>query len=208
MGDDDIRRQLLEAAENFPLRGRPANLQQRVLARRRRRTAGFAVAACTLVAASAAGVVAVAQYGPERANPQTYAAGADYVGSSWRLTQVTDGTKSTAIPEGLGARMDLFADGRVFVDNGVNLLSGKFTTSADGFEVREVGTTFVLYGGSDPGQLAAIAALNTLAYGNRDGVTPAGPVHDTVVGAAGPELVVRAGSFRLTFVRAGAPSGR
>ena len=209
MGDDDIRRQMLTAAESFPLRGRPADVHERVVVRRRRVAAGFAVAAVIVVAAGVTGVVAVAQGGPpgpDRAESQTFAAGAGYVGSSWRLTLVTDGESSTTVPADVGARLDLFPDGRVFVDNGVNLLSGTFAASAGGFEVRDVGSTFVLYGGNDPRRLAAIAALNTLAYGNRDGVTPSGPVHDTVVSADGSRLVVQAGSFRLSFERAGAPS--
>ena len=144
--------------------------------------------------------------GPDPTTPPAFMASADYAGSSWRLTSVVEGANSTTIPPDLGARMDLLPDGRIVVENGVNALSGDFTKSADGFEVRDVGSTFVLYGGSDPPRLAAIAALNTLAYGNRDGVTPSGPARDTVVSADGTQLVVQAGPFRLTFERTGSPS--
>lgn len=203
MGDDEFRRQLIHAAEEFPVRGWPVEVQRRVV-RRRRITAGFAAAVSIVAAAGVAvavSMVTASNAGPDRTGPAS-TAGA-YVGSSWRLTNVADGAKSTAIPAEVRARMDLLPDGRILIDNGVDAISGRFTTSADGFEVRDVGTTFVLYGGSDPHRLAAIAALNTLAYGNRDAVTPSRPARNTVVSADGTRLVVQAGALRLTFERAG-----
>ena len=109
----------------------------------------------------------------------------------------------TVIAAEVGARMDLLPDGQILVSTGVNALSGRFTVSAGGFEVREVGTTFVLYSGTDPQRLAAIAALNTLAYGNREGVTPPRPAHNDVVSSDGTRLVIQAGPLRLAFERAG-----
>jgi hypothetical protein len=205
MVDDEFRRELIHAAEEFPVRGWPVDVQRRVV-RRRLITAGFALAVGVVAAAGVAVVVPVVtgwSSGPDRAVAPAFTASADYVGSGWRLTSVAEGANSTAIPADVGARMDLLPDGRILVDNGVNTLSGSFTKTADGFEVRDVGSTFVLYGGSDPHRLAAKAALNTLAYGNPDGVTPSSPAQDTVVSADGTRLVVQAGALRLTFERTG-----
>jgi hypothetical protein len=205
MGDDELRQRLIHAGEEFPVRGWPVEVRRRVV-RRRRITAGFGVAVSVVAAAGVAvavSMVAASNAGPDRAVPLASTASAGYVGSSWRLTDVADGANSVAIPADVRARLDLLPDGRILVDNGVNAISGRFTTSAGGFEVRDVGTTLVLYGGNDPHRLAAIGALNTLAYGNRDGVTPSGPARDTVLSADGTRLVVQAGTLRLTFERTG-----
>jgi hypothetical protein len=85
----------------------------------------------------------------------------------------------------------------------VNALSGRFTKFADGFEVRDVGSTAVGYSGSDPHRVAAIAAFNTLTYGNRDGVTQSSPARNRVVSADETRLVIQAGALRLTFERTG-----
>jgi hypothetical protein len=205
MGDDELRRQLVHAAETFPVRGWPLDVQRRVV-RRRRITAGLALAVGALATAGVAvGVpmVTASSPGPDGTVPPAFTASADYVGSSWRLTSVAEGANSTAIPTDIGARMDLLPDGHIYMDDGVNSLGGWFTKSADGFEVREVTTTFVAYGGGDPPQMAAIAALRTLAYGSPDGVTPPSPARDKVVSADGTRLVVQAGALRLTFERTG-----
>lgn len=215
MGDDELRRQLIHAAEEFPVRGWPLGMQRRVV-HRRRITAGFALAVGVVGAAGVAVVVpmvAGSSPGPDRTAPPAFTASTDYVGSSWRLTSVAEGASSTAIPADIGARMDLLPNGRIFIHDGVNALNGWFTKSADGFEVRDVATTLVGYVGSDPHRLAAIRALNTLARGNCDGVTsrpanspprpPSCPARDTVVSADARRLVVQAGALRLTFERTG-----
>ena len=202
-GEDQLRGQLLHAADEFPVRGWPADLQRRAV-RRRRTVAGFAVAVGLVAAAGVAVAVPVATawvQGPDRAPAATVSA--DYVGSSWRLVGVAEGANRTAVPTEVGAHMDLFTDGRLLIDDGVNALSGRFTRSGDGFEVREVGTTLAAYVGNDRRWLAAIAALNTLAYGPPNGVEPSGPARDTVVSADASRLVVQAGKYRLTFERTG-----
>ncbi|UQU63776.1 hypothetical protein COUCH_33100 [Couchioplanes caeruleus] len=205
MDDEELRRHLLQATEGFPLRGPDGDVHRRVL-RRRRVTAGFVVAlGLTAVAGIAAMLPVMTGWmaEPDRGGPAAYSARADYVGSGWDLTGVAEGTTATDIPAGVGARLDLVPDGRIVIYNGVNTLSGTFTRTADGFEVRDVGSTFALYGGDDARRLAAIAALNTVAYGNRDGTTASGPARTTVLGTPGSQLVLQAGSFRLTFDRAG-----
>lgn len=203
--DDELRQKLIRAAADFPMRGRPLGLHQRVI-RRRRVIAGVAAAVSVAAAIGVAAVIPLvggSNPGPGGAAPPAYAVTEDYVGSSWLLIGVSDGATSTAIPADIGARMDLLSDGRLLADDGVNALSGSFTQSADGFEVRDVATSLVAYVGNDPQLLAAIAAIDTLAYGNRDAVTPPDPVQDTVISADGNRLVVQAGTLRLTFERIG-----
>jgi hypothetical protein len=205
MNDDEFRLRLSDAADAFPLRGWSSDVQRRVV-RRRAMTVGVALAVGVVAAAGVAVAVPVVTGwgpGPDRAGPPAATASADYVGSDWRLASVADGANSTTIPAAVGARMELLPDGRILIDDSVNALSGRFTKTADGFEVHDVATTFVAYDGRDPVRVAAIAALNTLACGNRDGLTPPGPVRDTVVSADGTRLVVQAGALRLTFERTG-----
>lgn len=203
--DDQLRLQLSHAAEEFPVRGWPRDLQWRV-AHRRRITAGFALAIGVAAAAAVAVVVPMvtsSSPGPNGTVPPASAEGAGYVGSSWRLIRVAEGANSTAIPVGVGAQMDLLPHGRILVDDGINVLSGRFTTSAGGFDVRDVVTTVAGYFGKDPHRLAAIAALGTLAYGDGYPRHWSGPARDTVVSAEKTQLIIRAGAFRLTFERAG-----
>lgn len=202
IGEDELRRQLLCAAEEFPVRGCPRDVQRRVV-RRRRVTAGLALAFGVMIAAAVAVAVPMvsgSSPGPARGAPLTATPGTDYVGGSWRLTSVAEGAKTITIPADIGAQMDLLPDGQILVNDGVNTLSGRFTKSADGFEVRDVITTLVVYGGRDPHRLAAIAALDTLALGHPGQSSRA---RDTVLSADQTRLVVQAGAFRLTFEQAG-----
>ena len=206
MDGDQLHRQLTDAAADFPVHAWPAGLRRRA-ARRRRTRAVLAVAAGAMAVAGVAAVVPLVTGpapGPDDAGPAAYSASAGYVGSGWRLVSVADGATTTAIPASAGCRVDFLADGRILLDNGVNALNGRFTSSAGGFAVREVGSTFVLYDGKDPVRRTAIAALNTMAYGNADGVTAPAPAANTIVAADGGRLVVQADAYRLTFERTGA----
>lgn len=207
MRDDELRQRLALAAEEFPVRGWPVELRQRALRRRRARS-GLALAAGAVAAAAVAVAVPVVAGwipGPDRTTPPVVTASvADCVGSVWLLTDVAEGGGSLAIPAGTRARMALLPDGRIEIDDSVNVVSGKFTMTADGFEVHDTVTTLVGYAGSDP-RITAIRGIDALAYRNLNGVTPA-PVRDTVISADGTRLVIQAGTFRLTFVRTG-PAG-
>jgi len=167
---------------------------------RRRITIGFALAIGVVAIAAAAVVIFMMtgpSPGPNRSARSASTASADYIGRSWRLTIVAEGAITTTIPASVPAGMELWPDGQIFVNDGVNGLDGRFTKSTDGFEVRDVGTTLLYYGGKDPHRLAAIAALDTLAWGNLSGQS--GPARDTVVSADRTRLVVQSGAFRLTF---------
>jgi hypothetical protein len=217
MSDDELHRQMIHAAEEFPVRGWSLDVQRRVV-RRRRTAAGLAAAVGVVAAAGiAVAVPTVTGRGSAPSGPGAPASAAttsaDYVGSSWRLTSVAQGATATTIPTGLGVRMELFPDGRMLAYDGVNTISARFTRSADGFEVRDVRSTAVGYVGSDPQVLAARAAFQTLAFGDPEVVTPSascgdchprpGPARDTVVSADGTRLVVQAGALRLSFERTG-----
>jgi hypothetical protein len=210
MRDDDLRQRLARAAEEFPVRGWPVELRRRVVHRRRAR-AGVALAAgAALAAGVAVAVPVVAGWipGPDRgATPVVTASRADYVGSVWLLTNVEEGGRSFAIPARSRARMALLPDGRIQIDDSLNAVSGKFTKTADGFEVRATMTTAVGWLGTDPVRTATIRGMDALAFGNLDGAKPTpGPARATVVSADGIRLVIQTGTFRLTFVRTG-PAG-
>jgi hypothetical protein len=210
MRDDDLRQRLARAAEEFPVRGWPVELRRRVV-HRRRAQAGVALAAGAVAAAGVAvAVPAVAGWipGPDRAaTPVVTASAADYVDSVWLLTDVEEGGRSFAIPAHSKARMALLPDGRILIDDSVNAVGGKFTKTADGFEVRDTYTTAVGILDVDPVRAATIRGMDALALGNLDGATPTrGPARNTVVSADGARLVIQTGTFRLTFVRTG-PAG-
>jgi hypothetical protein len=194
MDDDGLRGQLTRAAAEFPVRGRPLDLRRRVV-RRRRIVSGLSVAAGIVAAAGVAVLVlVVAGAGPGRGGIPLSGAGTDYVGGSWRLVSVEQGGTSTVISADIGARMGLLPDGTILADDGVNAMSGRFTGTAAGFDVRDASTTLVGYGGNDPQRLAAIAGLQNLMFRIGENVA-----RDTVVSADGARLVVQAGTYRLTF---------
>ncbi|HEV2377954.1 MAG TPA: hypothetical protein VGS19_38060 [Streptosporangiaceae bacterium] len=199
MSDDELHQQLTCAAGEFPVRGWPSDLQQRVT-RRRRTTAGSALAV------GAVAIAAVAVVVPEVTGPgplpggtviPASSTGAGYVGSNWRLTSVAEGTRTTTIPADAGAYVYLVRDGVIAANDGVNFMSGRFTKSADGFKVHGDIMSLAGYLGRDPHVLAAIGAIDTLMLGNGQSG------QDTVVSANRTRLVVQAGAYRLTFERTG-----
>jgi hypothetical protein len=207
MNELDVVQALSEAAEEFPAGRPPADLRTRVARRRRVVRAGVGRG---LVAAAAAvtGIVVVAPSmtgGDNRSSPAAVDS-ATYTGARWVLTGVTQQGRTTAIPLAMGAGMELRRDGSIVLDNGTNTLTGRFSADRDGFLVQDVGTTFKIYGGDDPARLAAQSGINTLAYGNEQGVTPSGSMRDRVVSVDGGRLVVQAGSVRLEFDRAASSS--
>jgi hypothetical protein len=119
----------------------------------------------------------------------------------WRLAEVANGQQSTPVAPEVHAVLTLSSSGRMVIDNGTDTLTGIVTFTPNGFVVRSVGTTLAVYGGTDPGRLAAIAGLNALAYGNSRGETEPGPVRSTVVSASSTTLVIEAVGTRLTFER-------
>ena len=207
MNEVDVIQALSEAAEEFPAGRPPADLRLRVARRRRVVRAGVGTG---LVAAAAAvtGIVLVVPGmtgDVDRSSPAAVDS-ATYTGARWVLTSVTEQGRTTAIPPAVRARMELRHDGSILLHNGTNALTGRFSPDRDGFLVQDVGTTFKLYAGDDPARLAAQSAINTLAYGNEQGVTPSGSVRDRVVSVDRSRLVVQAGSVRLQFDRAATSS--
>jgi heat shock protein HslJ len=201
MTDDEIRDLLAAAPEQFPVHGWPDGLLQQA-GRRRRIVLGLTTAVGALVVAGvSAAVLAVAGLAPF--HTATPAATAGYIGSRWSLASVADGSTTTAIRADVGAWLELFPSGEILIEDGTNAHDGRFTVSGDQLTVGSVSSTFVMYDGTDPVRSAALAGLNTLAYGNAVGTTPDGPVIDTVVTVDATQLIVRAGPMRLTFRRSG-----
>ena len=116
-----------------------------------------------------------------------------FAGSQWRLTTVSEGSKTTGIPDSLGARMGFAPGGGFQADDGVNAISGKYTATGSGFAIHDGAITDVGYAGKDAGHLAAIAAFQPVTGGN----------HVTVVSLDRTRLVTQAGGYRLTFTRTG-----
>lgn len=123
---------------------------------------------------------------------------ADYVGSRWRLTAVTDSRGSTDIPPSVDAWLHLAADGRFVASDGINTTSGHFITTSAGFDILDAAVTAVGYVGDELAQSAANAGIRAVA--NPDG-------NVTVLSADHEKLTVQAGGMRLTWVRT-EPLGR
>jgi len=108
------------------------------------------------------------------------------------VDEVADDSTVTTIPVEVGAHIDLMPDGRFLINDGVNAISGRFTTSGTQVTVGSVGSTYAMYGGNDPVRLAVIAAFNDFTAGTLDGSSADGPVQDTIVRVSGTALVVQA----------------
>jgi hypothetical protein len=185
MDDEELRDLMTSAALEFPVRGHPRDLRRAVV---RRRLRGFAVA----VAGVAAAVLVAVLVWPSSNTVVSVTSDSRYIGITWRLTNVVHGTVSTSIPADVGAWMKLMPSGQILVSDSVNSLSGSYTVTADGFKPHNVVISAVGFIGRDPHQLAAIAALDTMA------TAPAG---DKVLNSGQTSLVVQAGAYRLTFTR-------
>jgi heat shock protein HslJ len=206
MADEQLRNRLIRAANDFPVRGWPADLHRRVIRRQRRiRATALSVGVAAAVAVAVAVPLVVSQtVGLDQPAPAATATTArPLAGTAWSLTAVTDGHTTEAIPATIGARLDLLSDGKIQINDGINSLSGRFTLQSGGFEVTGVTRTYEIYYGPDPAQLAAIRALYTLAFGNPDGRSPSAPVRNSVVRLDDSTLVVASGPLQLSFSFAG-----
>ncbi|MDI6105928.1 hypothetical protein QLQ12_45900 [Actinoplanes sp. NEAU-A12] len=146
-----------------------------------------------------------------------------YVESHWRLTAVTEGSVTTAIPASIDASLELATDGTVFAYDGVNAINGTFKATSAGFDIYGGLTTLAGYGGNDPGVLAAESGMGLLMLGpppvwtaspDASGAPPtasgappinseASPVHVTVLAATPELLTLQANGTRLAFIRTG-----
>ena len=146
-----------------------------------------------------------------------------YVQSHWRLTAVTEGSVTTAIPASIDASLELATDGTVLASDGVNAIDGTFEATSAGFDIYGGPTTLAGYGGNDPGVLAAESGMGLLMYGpppewtaspDASGAPPtasgappidseASPVHVTVLAATPELLTLQASGAQLAFIRTG-----
>lgn len=186
---------------------------------RRRRTVPL-LAAAGVIAVVSAGILVARNH---RDSPEPFAVAlpsaspgvvgaAGYVNTHWRLTAVADGRGTTAIPASIDAWLELAADGELLASDDVNTVNGRFTVTGAGFDVSDTATTLAAYGGNDPVQVAAITAIDALAFGPPAEPSPAHnapaaqPVHVTVLSATPGKLSIQASGVRLTFVRSGPAS--
>ncbi|WP_220149321.1 META domain-containing protein [Actinoplanes hulinensis] len=150
-------------------------------------------------------------------------ASSSYADSHWRLTAVTEGSVTTAIPASVDAWLELATDGTVLAFDGVNAINGTFKATSAGFDIYGGPMTAVLYGGNDPGVLAAESGMGLLMSGpppvwtaspDASGAPPiasgaptidpeTSPVHVTVLAATPELLTLQASGARLAFVRTG-----
>jgi hypothetical protein len=146
-----------------------------------------------------------------------------YVESHWRLTAVTEGSVTTAIPASIDASLEFATDGTVLASDGVNAINGTFKATSAGFDIYGGLTTLAGYAGNDPGVLAAESGMGLLIYGpppewtaspDASGAPPmasgappidseASPVHVTVLAATPKLLTLQASGARLAFIRTG-----
>ncbi|MEV4275993.1 hypothetical protein [Actinoplanes xinjiangensis] len=146
-----------------------------------------------------------------------------YVESHWRLTAVTEGSVTTAIPNSIDASMESATDGTVFAYDGVNAINGTFKVTSAGFDIYGGLTTLGAYGDNDPGVLAAESEMGLLMLGppsvwtaspDASGAPPtasdappitseAPPVHVIVLAATPELLTLQANGARLAFIRTG-----
>lgn len=146
-----------------------------------------------------------------------------YVESHWRLTAVTEGSVTTAIPASIDASLELATDGTVLASDGVNAINGTFKATSAGFDIYGGPTTLAGYGGTDPGVLAAESGMGLLMSGPppvwtaspdafdappiASGAPPTdsetSPVHVIVLAATPELLTLQASGARLAFIRTG-----
>lgn len=198
---EPLHQQLTKAADQFPVRGWPASLQRRAARRRHVHTAMAVGAAAAAMTAVAAIPLAIGAQAP------TAGGASSYVGSSWRLATLTKGPTTFTVPARTGpqeAKVDFLPDGRIFVNDTVNVVNGQFTTNAHGFEVRGAVSSAAGYIGENPRGLEVITALDTLA-GDAPGQNALG--QNTLVHVGTTQLVIQAGKYLLTFQRTGPATG-
>jgi hypothetical protein len=139
-----------------------------------------------------------------------------YVESHWRLTAVTEGSVTTAIPASIDAWLELATDGTVLAFDGVNAINGTFKATSAGFDIYGGLTTLAGYSGNDPGVLAAESGMGLLMLGpppvwtaspDASGAPPidseGSPVHVTVLAVTPELLTLQVSGAQLAFSRTG-----
>ncbi len=115
-----------------------------------------------------------------------------FTGYEWQVVTISHDATVRSIPAWLRVALKFSPDGRFGANDGVNIHSGAYRTTGDGFTVSGMRTTLVGYAGHDPAVLLAINAIGSFNDG----------VHATVT-LTGDRLVVGVGSYTLTCQRRG-----
>jgi hypothetical protein len=186
--------------------------------RRRRQVATTLVAGLAVVAVVGVAVPLIVSGGDrgESASPAASAPSPALVGVRWRMVSVADGETVTAVPASVGASLELTPggrmgpsddgvdyDGSIGLNDGTNYSSGRYDLTEDGFKTGWIAQTLALYGGHDPHHLAAIKAVNAIAFGLTPDHAGSEGARTTVVSMSPTSLVVTAQGLRVTFERDG-----
>ena len=115
-----------------------------------------------------------------------------FTGYVWQVVTISRGGKVTSIPARLHVALRFSPGGRFGANDSVNVYSGTYRTTGDGFTTSPLAGTLVGYAGHDPAVLLAIGAIGSFGNG----------AHATVELTA-DRLVVGTGSYTLTCQRRG-----
>jgi hypothetical protein len=115
-----------------------------------------------------------------------------FIGYDWQVVAITLDGKVTSIPARLQVALRFSRGGQFGADDGVNLHSGTYHTTSDGFTTSGVTSTLVGYAGHDPAVLLAISAIGSFDDGAR-----------ATAELTADRLVVGVGSYTLTCQRRG-----
>ena len=119
-----------------------------------------------------------------------------FTGYDWQVVAISQGGKVTSIPARLQVALGFSPGGQFGANDSINVHSGTYRITGDGFTTSALSSTLVGYAGHDPAVLLAIGAIGSFGNG----------VHATVKLTAG-RLVVGVGSYTLTSQRRGPQTG-
>jgi hypothetical protein len=122
-------------------------------------------------------------------SPSSLSTAAMGVGHKWRLTLVSLGSETVAVPASLAATIQLTSDGQFLADDTVNALSGTWVSTPTGYRVTRSGSTLVGYAGGDATKVTVIDAIDSVA----------GSEADVAAHAAGTMLTLTVPKYALTF---------
>lgn len=143
---------------------------------------------------SGASAAMLAACGPTH-DPAT--APAPYVGSSWHLLSVSQGSESHTLPRSILAAADFFADGRLVLHDSTNTLSGRYVIAAAGFSSRDMSTSLIGYAGNNATKTMTMNAIDAIAGGGLGTPPPVG------ARTSGSTLVLDVDGYVMTFERSG-----
>jgi heat shock protein HslJ len=119
-----------------------------------------------------------------------------FVGLTWVVTSVEVAGRALPWPHGYRATIAFAPDGRLQMDDGINVYSGRYELTNSGFDAIDVMMTLAAYAGHDRAIVLTIDALGAIGSSSAD----RSEVSATL---AGRTLVVRTGRTTLRLSRVG-----